>query len=498
MRLSVVVPFYNELRTLPTVIDRLLAVDFSAMGLETELIFVDDGSTDAGRTLLDPLPRADVRVLVHDRNRGKGTAVRTGLESATGDILCIQDADLEYDPRDLPALIRPILDGDYQVVYGNRFRGSAAGLYYTHRVANRLLNLMVNVAFNRYLSDVYTGYKVFTAEAFRGLRLSARTFTVEMELTAHFLRKGLVIFEVPISYRARTYAEGKKIHFGDGLLAAGAVLRYRLRRPPERTGPVAHGAPDDPGVMRAVGGGATIHTLGLDDLASAHRYRRYLHGLLAPHLGASVLEVGAGLGDFSALLLDRDRLVVSDRDPVCLRALDQRFGARPGIEVLDAGAGGLKVEPPVESVVAINVLERMDDDVAALASMAGAAAPGGRVLLVVPGYPALAGAYDAALGHRRRYTPASLRAAVEAAGLVPEVVRPVNLLGGLAWWAAVRVARQGRPTPALVGCYDRLVVPAERLLERRLRPRFGQSILAVARVPGGPGPAAGSGPAGHS
>jgi len=188
MKLSVVVPFYNELRTLPTVVDRLLAVDFGALGLETELVFVDDGSTDASRSLLDPAPRDDVRLIVHPRNLGKGAAVKTGLEAATGDVLCIQDADLEYDPADLPALLRPILAGDYDVVYGNRFKGSAAGLYYTNRVANRLLNLMVNLAFNRYLSDVYTGYKVFTREAFSGLPLSSKTFTVGMELTAHFLR----------------------------------------------------------------------------------------------------------------------------------------------------------------------------------------------------------------------------------------------------------------------------------------------------------------------
>jgi hypothetical protein len=125
----------------------------------------------------------------------------------------------------------------------------------------------------------------------------------------------------------------------------------------------------------------------------------------------------------------------------------------------------------------------MDDDVAALRAMGRAALPGGRVLLVVPAYPSLAGAYDDALGHLRRYTPDSLRDAVETGGLVPEVIRPVNLLGGLAWWAAVRVGRQGRPTPALVRLYDRLVVPAERLLERRLQPRFGQSILCVAQVP---------------
>src|SRR6266508_4395587 len=211
----------------------------STSGLETELIFVDDGSTDASRSLLDPLPRDDMRLIVHDHNRGKGAAVKTGLEAATGDILCIQDADLEYHPADLPALVKPILDGEFEVVYGNRFKGSAAGLYYSHRVANRMLNLMVNVAFNRYLSDVYTGYKVFTRRAFEGLALTARSFTVEMELTAHFLRKGLVIFEVPISYRARTYAEGKKIHFRDGFLAAGAIVRYRFRRAPGRTGPAA-------------------------------------------------------------------------------------------------------------------------------------------------------------------------------------------------------------------------------------------------------------------
>ncbi|HEU4397938.1 MAG TPA: methyltransferase, partial [Actinomycetota bacterium] len=130
-----------------------------------------------------------------------------------------------------------------------------------------------------------------------------------------------------------------------------------------------------------------------------------------------------------------------------------------------------------------NVLDRHDDDVAALRAMAGAALPGGRLLLLVPAHPRLAGAYDQALDHRRRYSTEALRRAIETAGLAPEVVRPVNLLGGIAWWAAVRVGRQARPTPVLVRLYDRLVVPAERLLERRVQPRFGQSILGVARVP---------------
>jgi SAM-dependent methyltransferase len=484
VKLSVVVPFYNELRTLPTVVERLLAVDFAALGLETELIFVDDGSTDASRSLLDPLPRDDVRLIVHERNRGKGAAVKTGLEAATGDILCIQDADLEYHPADLPALVKPILDGEFEVVYGNRFKGSAAGLYYSHRVANRLLNLMVNVAFNRYLSDVYTGYKVFTRRAFEGLHLTARSFTVEMELTSHFLHRGLVIFEVPISYRARTYAEGKKIHFRDGFLAAGAILRYRMRRPPgEELGPAARRAPDSPGVVRALDGGATIHTRGLEDLAAARRYRGYLYGLVAPYLGRSVLEAGAGLGDFSVHLADRERLVVADGDPVCLRALEERLGRRPGVEVVAGDPGDLKVTPQVDTVVAINLLERMADDVQALRAMGDATVPGGRVVLVVPAYPTLAGPFDQALGHGRRYTPETLRQVVRAAGLEPELVRPVNFLGGVAWWAAVRVGRQGRPTPRLVQLYDRVVIPAQRALERRFHPRFGQSVLCVARVP---------------
>jgi len=484
VKLSVVVPFYNELRTLPTVIDRLLAVDFAALGLETELIFVDDGSTDASRSLLDPLPRDDVRLIVHDRNRGKGAAVKTGLEAASGDILCIQDADLEYHPADLPALVQPILDGEFEVVYGNRFKGSAAGLYYSHRVANRLLNLMVNVAFNRYLSDVYTGYKVFTRQAFQGLHLTARSFTIEMELTSHFLHRGLVIFEVPISYRARTYAEGKKIHFRDGFLAAGAIVRYRLRRPPGGDlGPASRRAPDSPGIVRSLDGGATIHTRGLEDLAAAERYRSYLYDLIAPYLGGSVLEVGAGLGDFSALLADRERLVVADGDPVCQRALEERVGHLPGVEVVAGDPGDLKVATQVDTVVAVNLLERMADEVKAVRAMGEAAVPGGRVVLVVPGFPQLAGAFDQALGHGRRYTTEALRETVEAAGLEPELIRPVNFLGGVAWWAAVRVGRQGRPTPTLVRLYDRVVIPAERLLERRFHPRFGQSVLCVARVP---------------
>jgi SAM-dependent methyltransferase len=486
VRVSVVVPFHNELRALPTVIERLLAVDFAALGVESELVFVDDGSTDGGCGLLDPAPRADVQLVVHDRNRGKEAAVRTGLAAATGEVVCIQEANLCYDPADLPRLLQPILDGEFDVVYGARFKGKAAGPSYTHRVADRLLNLVVNVLFNRYLSDVGTGHKAFTRRALEGLYGTANGFTVEVELTAHFLRRGLVIYEVPISYRAGAAGNSRRLHGLDGLRAIGAALRHRVRVVPGVAGPSSRRAPDAPGALDVVAEGriGTIHTLGLEDLSEAARYRRFLLELIEPHLGDSVLEVAAGLGDFAVQLTGRKRLVVTDSDPSCLWSLSTRLGGRPEVEVraLDI-LGEIEVDPQVESVVAINLLEHLDDDVRAVKAMASTVIPGGNVVLFVPGYPSLYGQFDREVGHVRRYTPQTLRQVVEAAGLQVAVLRPVNLLGGLAWWAAVRMGGRSRPTPTLVKLYDRLIVPLVRVSERRFNPPFGQSVFCVARVP---------------
>jgi SAM-dependent methyltransferase len=225
-----------------------------------------------------------------------------------------------------------------------------------------------------------------------------------------------------------------------------------------------------------------VHTLGLEELSQAVRYRRYLFELIEPHLGDSVLEVGAGIGDFAAQLFGR-RVIVTDSDPGCVSALQERLGDRPEVTVrtLDL-PGEVVIGASVDSVVAINVLEHLEDDVGALRDLRGAVVPGGTVVLLVPGYPALYGEFDRAVGHLRRYTPATLRRAVEAAGLRVEVLRPVNLLGGLAWWAAVRVGGRARPTPILIKLYDRFIVPLVRLSERLVEPPFGQSVICVASV----------------
>ena len=218
--------------------------------------------------------------------------------------------------------------------------------------------------------------------------------------------------------------------------------------------------------------------------ADKPRYRRYQYDLIAPHCGSSVLEVGAGLGEFAAQFTDRERLVVTDVDLDAVAWLKARFADVGGAEVLqfDLGAGA-RLEQPVDSVVAINVLEHFEDDAGVLALLARSVVPGGTIVVWVPGYPSLYSEFDRKVGHVRRYTPAVLAAAIRRAGLRAEQVRPVNLLGGVAWWAAMRMGRAQQPKTGAVGLYDRLVVPATRVVDRLSPIRFGQSVLAVIRVP---------------
>jgi SAM-dependent methyltransferase len=230
--------------------------------------------------------------------------------------------------------------------------------------------------------------------------------------------------------------------------------------------------------MHTAGRELENHLGGVD----ARRYRDYQLSLIGPHLGESVLEVGSGLGDVSAMLTRARRLIVSDTDPACLDALRTRFAGDPRVDVLELDLDAeVVLDEKVASVLAMNVLEHIEDDVAALRTLSRLLVPTGAVVVWVPGYPALYGDFDRMVGHYRRYTPASLRATVEAAGLMPELVRPVNLLGGIAWWAAVRRGRAGSVSEPLVRAYDRFVVPVTRVLERHWSPPFGQSVLCVAR-----------------
>lgn len=221
MKLSILIPVYNERATILEILKRVQAVPY-----EKEIIVVDDGSTDGTRELLAQVQGATV--LYHDRNRGKGTAIQTALAHATGDIVIIQDADLEYDPRDYRQLIAPIIEGRAKVVYGSRFLGPRMAMFFWHMVANKALTLMTNILYDAILSDMETGYKAFRADVIKGIRLRSRRFDFEPEVTAKILKRGIRIFEVPISYYGREYSEGKKIGVKDGFVAIWTLLKYRF------------------------------------------------------------------------------------------------------------------------------------------------------------------------------------------------------------------------------------------------------------------------------
>lgn len=237
--------------------------------------------------------------------------------------------------------------------------------------------------------------------------------------------------------------------------------------------------------VESEGGGAPLLENHLGGEA-ARNYRRFEFDTVAPHVGRTMLEVGSGLGDFAEQFLDRvDRLVVSDGDPYCVKHLAARFAGQPKVKVIDFMLpAAVPLVEPVDTVVAMNVLEHVVEDVAALRELARVVTPAGRIVIWVPGYMQLYGDFDRKVGHVTRYTPKTLRATVTAAGLDIEVLKPINLLGGIAWWAAVRVGKVGAPRPRIVRIYDRLVVPTTRVLERLIRPPFGQTVFCVARKPG--------------
>ena len=225
MNLSIVIPVYNEVKHIGEIIKRVQSTK-----LAKEIIVVDDGSKDGTRDALQKLAgQKKVRVILHERNQGKGAAVVTGLRAAQGDILLIQDADLEYDPRDYPILLRPIEEGLADVVYGSRFLGAPHRVtMFWHMVANRLLTFMTNILYNTILTDMETGYKVFRREVIDGMTIRAKRFDFEPEFTAKVLKRNYRIFEVPISFNPRDYSQGKKIKLIDAFEAVWTLLKYRF------------------------------------------------------------------------------------------------------------------------------------------------------------------------------------------------------------------------------------------------------------------------------
>ena len=459
--LSVVVPCYNEAATL-----RRLLVQVAAVPVVREIIVVDDFSTDGTRELLRetaaawPAEAPPLRALYQPRNAGKGAALRAGFAYASAPLTIIQDADLEYDPREYPKLIQPILDGDADVVYGSRFAGYPRRvLYYWHSLGNRFLTTLSNMTTNLTLTDMETCYKVFRTEILKTIPLRSNRFGFEPEITAKVAKLGCRLFEVPISYRGRTYDEGKKIGWKDGVQAIWIILKYWL--------------------SRDIGIGTGELTLQL--LRKAHKYNRWVYELIRPYLGHDILEIGAGIGNMTRHYLSHGSITATDISPYCIRELRRTFSEYPQVRVdeLDISRNSYPRTEIYDTIVCLNVLEHVEDDVEALRHMRSLLKPGGRLVLYVPSNPRLYCEIDRGVGHHRRYLLDELRDKMLRAGFKLAHVRSHNLIGALGWWFQGKIMGKKRVGASDVGGMN-LLMPFIRLQDRlRLDSRFALSILAV-------------------
>jgi glycosyltransferase involved in cell wall biosynthesis len=465
--LSVIIPCFNERATLATIVDRVRHAPLR--DVELEIVIVDDGSTDGSDEVARQLAREypEVIWLRHDRNRGKGAAVRSAQARSTGDIVLIQDADLEYSPEDYPRLLEPIRAGRADVVYGSRFTGGDARrvLLYSHELGNRLLTFASNLATNLNLTDMTTCYKAVRGELFRAIPLQCDGFGFEAELTAKVARLDLRIYEVPISYHGRTYPAGKKVGWSDGLRMAAAICRYW----------VTDGL-----------GGLDEGLQTLQSMRNARRYNLWVFSHLAPHLGDRILEAGAGIGNITAHLVDRQFVLAVDDDPRYVERLAAIFDDNPNIIVERADLASPSTvtglaQHGFDTVLCINVLEHIEPDVEVLRGFHELLAPGGRAIILVPAGRWLYGEMDRGLGHHRRYVRNELCDKMTEAGFEVERVFGINRLSPPFWFFNGRVLRRRAVPDLQVRIFDRLG-PLMRLVEL-IRPLPPLSMIAVGRRP---------------
>jgi len=463
--LSVLMPVYNETRTLATIVSRVLE---APIDLDIELVIVDDGSTDGSRELLEQLAAADsrIRLVLHETNRGKAAAIRTAITVMTGELALVQDADLEYSPADYPALLQPVLDGLADAVFGSRFLSGTHRrvMYFWHTLVNKCLTFLVNILNDVNLTDMETGYKLVRADVLRQLPLSSEGFAFEPELTTKLVQWGLRIYEVPISYAGRTYAEGKKIGWWDGIQALWAIVYYRF-------------------VSRRF----TTHEgfYILQSIRGAKGFNSWLLSQLEPFVGRRILEGGCGIGNLTEFFLDRERLVALDNDPFYVETISTRYGHLANMRVHDMSLTDLDTErlrkEQLDTVICVNVLEHIDQEADVLDGFFNVLAPGGHAIVLVPAHPSLYTGVDKALGHCRRYTEPYLRERMTDAGFEVVRCRGFNRFGTVGWFVSGKVFGKTTITPGQMKAFEWLL-PLAKLVEKTpLLPHL--SLIIVGRKP---------------
>lgn len=466
MLLSILVPVYNERTVVLASLAKVLESPLPE-GLDREIILVDDCSTDGTGEILDEFVRSrpEIRLYRKPKNEGKGAAIRTALGMATGDFVLVQDADLEYDPAEYSTLLKPLLEGRADAVFGSRYMAGEQRrvLRFWHSMINHTITLICNMFSDLHCTDIETCYKVFRTDLLKSIPIRSDRFGFEPEITMKTSKRKLRVYEVPISYHGRTFEEGKKIGWKDGVKALGVILYFWLV--------------DD---LYAENYGRQH----LNNLTGTPQYIAWATALLRPHLGDRIVELGAGIGDFTGRLMGRKLgYYACESEAVYLHALRNRFLKTPSVQVFD-----LKLENPADydqvpagydTALVINSLELVKDPAAVIRRLTERMAAGGRLVALVPHGPGLFGSLDRELGHLRRFSRADIVKLYEDAGLEVTSLQTYNRLATLAWWTNSRLLGSRRISRITLKLFDKTVW-LWRLIDRMI-PLPGLSLIAVGR-----------------
>ena len=476
--LSVLVPVYNERYLVETSLRRLQVLAESPLLERIKIIVCDDGCSDGTTEVLgrfrssleaeDTDPKLSWVWERHQKNSGKGAAIRTALEHADTELVVIHDADLEYHPGDLLPMVELFLSEEADAVFGSRFMsgGYKRALFFRHALGNKLLTFLCDLVCDLNLTDMETCYKMVRTDLLKSIPLESATFDVEPELAIKLAKRGSRIFEVPISYSGRTYTEGKKIGWKDGVRALWAILHYafsdRIYKTDEHGGEI------------------------LERMNRAPRFNHWMADVVAPHLGDRVLEIGAGRGNMSLQFMPRSVYWATDVNPHYLEYLLTLRPTRPYMRVAFTDAERFETFPQgqgFDSVVCLNVVEHLADDVGALRNIWNVLEPDGCAIVLVPFGPKLFGTLDDVLGHYRRYTIEQLSAVAQQAGFRIDGMIKFNRPGTPAWWLNGQILKRKTFGLGQIRMLN-VLTPLFRKIDRLL-PFPPLSIIAVLRKDGG-------------
>lgn len=462
--LSVLVPVYNERHLVEASLRRVLVLEHELIS-SLEVIVVDDCSTDGTSEILQRLASEDGRIILirHEQNQGKGAAVRTGIASASGDITIIHDADLEYNPEDIPSLLVPFAEESADAVFGSRYLSAAyrRALMHRHTLINRTLTFVCNWFTDLNLTDLETGYKAINTTLLKSIPLRSNDFRFEVEIAFKLAKRRAWVFEAPIRYVPRSYEEGKKIGRGDGWLALKAIFRFWIV--------------DDLYKEDEYGSHMLV------ELEHTRRFNVWMGDTLRPYIGDRVLEIGAGIATLTNQFIPRELYVASDINPNYLHYLRSFSLSKPYMRVMkiDASKPGdfCGLEEHFDTVLMVNVLEHVPDEQQALKNLWSVLEPGGRVVILVPAHPALYGTLDEALEHRERYVADGLRRSLTNAGFHVEKIFDFNRVAVPGWWLNGKLLRRKKFSRVQLKGLD-TAMPILRRIDH-LWPWRGLSLIGI-------------------